>query len=49
MGGSDQWEILLPNRANQAQRTSEAFAITTPLITKADGTKFGKSEGGTFG
>lgn len=47
IGGSDQWGnivggIDLCRRINQQQ----AFGITVPLITKADGTKFGKTEGG---
>lgn len=47
IGGSDQWGnivggIDLCRRINQEQ----AFGITVPLITKADGTKFGKTEGG---
>ncbi len=46
-GGSDQWGNLLSGvelvrKADQGR----VFALTTPLITKADGTKFGKSEGG---
>ena len=47
IGGSDQWGnivggIDLARRQNQAQ----CFALTVPLITKADGTKFGKTEAG---
>lgn len=47
MGGSDQWGNIttgteLVRRIDQGK----AFAITCPLITKADGTKFGKTEGG---
>jgi tyrosyl-tRNA synthetase len=47
MGGSDQWGNMttgteLIRRKGQGQ----AFALTAPLITKADGSKFGKSEGG---
>ena len=34
------------NRINSRKARGEAFAITTPLIKKADGTKFGKTEGG---
>ncbi len=46
-GGNDQWGNLLSGvelirKADQAQ----VHALTTPLITKADGTKFGKTEGG---
>ena len=52
MGGSDQWGNIttgteLVRRMNVGnEEVSKAFALTTPLITKADGTKFGKSEGG---
>ncbi|MTI13182.1 tyrosine--tRNA ligase [Sansalvadorimonas verongulae] len=47
VGGSDQWGnivggIDLARRQNKAQ----TFGLTVPLITKADGTKFGKTEGG---
>lgn len=47
IGGSDQWGnivggIDLCRRQNQQQ----TFGLTVPLITKADGTKFGKTEGG---
>ena len=47
IGGSDQWGnivggIDLARRQNRAQ----TFGLTVPLITKADGTKFGKTEGG---
>jgi tyrosyl-tRNA synthetase len=47
VGGSDQWGnivggIDLARRQNQAQ----CFGLTVPLITKADGTKFGKTEAG---
>ena len=51
MGGSDQWGNIttvteLVRRMNVGNdEKSKAFALTTPLITKADGTKFGKSEG----
>ncbi len=49
MGGSDQWGNIttgteLVRRMNSHE--AKAFALTTPLITKADGSKFGKSEGG---
>ncbi len=51
MGGSDQWGNIttgteLVRRMNVGDETAKAFALTTPLITKADGSKFGKSEGG---
>jgi tyrosyl-tRNA synthetase len=47
VGGSDQWGnivggIDLARRRNQAQ----CFGLTVPLITKSDGTKFGKTEAG---
>ncbi|WP_216746075.1 tyrosine--tRNA ligase [Paucihalobacter ruber] len=50
MGGSDQWGNIttgteLIRRMNVGVDT-KAFAMTCPLITKADGSKFGKSEGG---
>jgi tyrosyl-tRNA synthetase len=49
MGGSDQWGNIttgteLVRRMNHDG--AKAFAMTCPLITKADGSKFGKSEGG---
>lgn len=54
MGGSDQWGNIttgteLVRRMNVTQSDGEpakAYAMTCPLITKADGSKFGKSEGG---
>jgi tyrosyl-tRNA synthetase len=58
MGGSDQWgnittgtELIRRKENNDGSDTAEevsysAFALTTPLVTKSDGTKFGKSEGG---
>ena len=47
LGGSDQWGNIVTGVELIRRKTQgEAFAITTPLITKADGTKFGKSEGG---
>tara|TARA_X000000950_G_scaffold234619_1_gene284659 strand:- start:609 stop:1898 length:1290 start_codon:yes stop_codon:yes gene_type:complete len=49
VGGSDQWGnitggIDLTRRIHQKQ----VFGVTTPLVTKADGTKFGKTESGTI-
>ena len=49
VGGSDQWGnitggIDLTRRMHQKQ----VFGVTTPLVTKADGTKFGKTESGTI-
>lgn len=47
MGGSDQWgNIVTGAELIRRKSDSDAYAITTRLITKADGTKFGKSEGG---
>ena len=52
MGGSDQWGNIttgteLIRRMNVGvDENAKAFAMTCPLITKADGSKFGKSEGG---
>ena len=49
IGGSDQWGNItagtdLTRRINQQQ----VFGLTLPLVTKADGTKFGKTEGGAI-
>jgi tyrosyl-tRNA synthetase len=54
MGGSDQWGNITTgtelvrrmNASNNEDERAKAFAMTCPLITKADGSKFGKSEGG---
>lgn len=47
VGGSDQWgNITTGTELVRRAAGGEAHAITCPLITKADGTKFGKSEGG---
>jgi tyrosyl-tRNA synthetase len=47
MGGSDQWgNITAGTELIRRMNGGEAFALTSPLITKADGTKFGKSESG---
>lgn len=58
MGGSDQWgnittgtELIRRKEANDGSDAEgeveySAYALTTPLVTKADGTKFGKSESG---
>lgn len=49
MGGSDQWgNIITGTELIRRKAGGEAFALTTPLITKADGSKFGKSEGGNI-
>jgi tyrosyl-tRNA synthetase len=52
MGGSDQWGNIttgteLVRRMTPGEDT-KAYAMTCPLITKADGSKFGKSEGGNI-
>lgn len=47
MGGSDQWGNITTGTELIRRKTGgEAFAMTCPLITKADGTKFGKTESG---
>lgn len=47
MGGSDQWgNITCGTELIRRTLGGEAFAMTCPLITKADGTKFGKTEKG---
>lgn len=48
MGGSDQWgNIVTGTELIRRKARGEAFAFTCPLIKKADGTKFGKTESGT--
>jgi tyrosyl-tRNA synthetase len=47
MGGSDQWgNIVTGTELIRRKSDGDAFALTTPLIRKADGTKFGKTEQG---
>ncbi len=47
MGGTDQWgNITTGAELIRRKVQGEAFALTVPLITKADGSKFGKSESG---
>jgi tyrosyl-tRNA synthetase len=47
VGGSDQWgNITAGAELIRRKAGAEAYALTCPLVTKADGTKFGKSEGG---
>jgi tyrosyl-tRNA synthetase len=47
MGGSDQWgNIVTGTELIRRKESGEAFAFTCPLITKADGGKFGKTESG---
>ena len=49
MGGSDQWgNIVTGTELIRRKSGGEAFALTSPLIKKADGTKFGKSETGNI-
>jgi tyrosyl-tRNA synthetase len=49
MGGSDQWgNIVTGTELIRRKTDGDAFALTTKLITKADGTKFGKTEGGNI-
>ncbi|MFC5282674.1 tyrosine--tRNA ligase [Pedobacter alpinus] len=47
MGGSDQWgNIVTGTEFIRRKDGGKAFALTSPLIKKSDGTKFGKTEGG---
>ncbi len=49
MGGSDQWgNIVTGTELIRRKSGGEAFALTTPFIKKADGTKFGKTESGNI-
>ena len=49
LGGSDQWgNIVTGTELIRRKESGEAFAITTPLIQKVDGTKFGKTEEGNI-
>ncbi|MCQ2360865.1 MAG: tyrosine--tRNA ligase [Paludibacteraceae bacterium] len=49
LGGSDQWgNITTGTELIRRKLGGEAYAITCPLITKADGTKFGKTESGNI-
>jgi len=48
LGGSDQWgNIVTGTELIRRKSGGEAYAVTTPLIKKTDGTKFGKTEGGS--
>ena len=50
MGGSDQWgNIVTGTELIRRKCQGEAYALTTPLIQKADGTKFGKTEEEMYG
>ncbi|MFC4403636.1 tyrosine--tRNA ligase [Gracilibacillus xinjiangensis] len=53
IGGSDQWgnitagmELIRRTRSEQGEEEAEVYGLTVPLITKSDGTKFGKTAGG---
>jgi tyrosyl-tRNA synthetase len=47
MGGSDQWgNITTGTELVRRKLSGKAYALTCPLVTKSDGTKFGKTEGG---
>ncbi|WP_078555511.1 tyrosine--tRNA ligase [Bacillus alkalicellulosilyticus] len=51
IGGSDQWGNItagLELIRKSTEETVKAFGFTIPLVTKSDGTKFGKSEGGAI-
>ncbi len=49
MGASDQWgNITMGIDLIRRTRASSAYALTSPLVLKSDGTKFGKSEGGAL-
>lgn len=49
IGGSDQWgNIVSGIDLSRRQNKSQCFALTVPLVTKADGSKFGKTESGTI-
>ncbi|KEO73948.1 tyrosine--tRNA ligase [Anditalea andensis] len=48
LGGSDQWgNIITGTELIRRMEAGSAFGLTVPLITKSDGTKFGKTEGGS--
>lgn len=48
LGGSDQWgNIVTGTELIRRKEGGSAYALTVPLITKADGSKFGKTEGGS--
>lgn len=49
IGGSDQWgNITTGTELVRRKAAGKAYALTTPLVTKADGTKFGKTESGNI-
>ena len=48
MGASDQWgNVVTGTELIRRKASGDAFALTAPLVTKADGTKFGKTESGS--
>ncbi|QGQ47538.1 tyrosine--tRNA ligase [Metabacillus sediminilitoris] len=50
IGGSDQWGNITSGLEliRKSEENSKAYGLTIPLVTKADGTKFGKTEGGAI-
>ncbi|WP_078379382.1 tyrosine--tRNA ligase [Sutcliffiella halmapala] len=50
IGGSDQWGNITAGLEliRKSEENAKAFGLTIPLVTKADGTKFGKTEGGAI-
>ncbi|MED4531033.1 tyrosine--tRNA ligase [Metabacillus fastidiosus] len=50
IGGSDQWGNITAGLEliRKTEENAKAFGLTIPLVTKADGTKFGKTEGGAI-
>ncbi|WP_026560792.1 tyrosine--tRNA ligase [Bacillus sp. J37] len=50
IGGSDQWGNITAGLEliRKSEEDSKAYGLTIPLVTKADGTKFGKTEGGAI-
>ncbi|MBU8850433.1 tyrosine--tRNA ligase [Priestia megaterium] len=50
IGGSDQWGNITAGLEliRKSEEDAKAFGLTVPLVTKADGTKFGKTEGGAI-
>ncbi|MCH2022721.1 MAG: tyrosine--tRNA ligase [Saprospiraceae bacterium] len=48
MGGSDQWGNIITGTHFVGKAGGKAFGLTCPLLTKSDGSKFGKSEGGNI-
>ncbi|MGX1192558.1 tyrosine--tRNA ligase [Metabacillus sp. SLBN-84] len=50
VGGSDQWGNITAGLEliRKSEENAKAFGLTVPLVTKSDGTKFGKTEGGAI-